>query len=143
MTNTARLDIGPSYEPSTRTTHSSSDARVILVSNRLPVTVAATDEGVEVRRSVGGLAAGLRVAHERPASTWVGWPGDLGRIEPAARRVIERRFSAMKIVWPGSQWPTHWPLEHSKLSPGTIIHSIRSKSPLSPEHASVAAHHSR
>ena len=98
MTNTARLDIGPSYEPSTRTTHSSSDARVILVSNRLPVTVAATDEGVEVRRSVGGLAAGLRVAHERPASTWVGWPGDLGRIEPAARRVIERRFSAMKIV---------------------------------------------
>src|SRR5438045_9472134 len=45
--------------------------------------------------------------------------------------------------WSGSQWPAQVPLEHLNPSPGTTDHCTRSKSPLSPEHASVFAHHSR
>src|SRR6476660_6055933 len=45
--------------------------------------------------------------------------------------------------WSGSQWPAQVPLEHLNPLPGTTDHCTRSKSPLSPEHASVFAHHSR
>src|SRR6476661_4804678 len=45
--------------------------------------------------------------------------------------------------WSGSQWPAQVPLEHLNPSPGTTDHCTRSKSPLSPEHASVLAHHAR
>src|SRR5919109_1890075 len=56
--------------------------RVLIVSNRLPVTVAVEDGRPMVRRSVGGLATGLRGLHERSGGLWIGWPGDLGGIDP-------------------------------------------------------------
>ena len=53
-----------------------SDARrVVLVSNRLPVSVKLSAEGVNVRPSSGGLASGLRSVHSSGKSTWIGWPG--------------------------------------------------------------------
>lgn len=39
--------------------------RLLVVSNRLPVTVAAHGAAVAITPSVGGLATGLRGAHER------------------------------------------------------------------------------
>src|SRR5688572_13781870 len=51
------------------------EGRLILVSNRLPVSVTRSETGFEVRPSSGGLATGLRGVHARGGSTWVGWPG--------------------------------------------------------------------
>lgn len=54
--------------------------RLIIVSNRLPITITSTDENYLIKQSVGGLATGLnaflRNMHDSDFSyLWVGWPG--------------------------------------------------------------------
>jgi trehalose 6-phosphate synthase/phosphatase len=49
--------------------------RVLIVSNRLPVTVDLDGARVGLRPSNGGLATGLRRYHEGSSSTWIGWSG--------------------------------------------------------------------
>lgn len=49
--------------------------RVIIISNRLPVTISTEKSRVSVIPSVGGLATGLKSVHEKHGSLWVGWPG--------------------------------------------------------------------
>ncbi len=68
----------------------SDERRVVLVSNRLPVSLKLGAEGVNVRPSSGGLASGLRSVHSSGNSTWIGWPGidvsgeeDLLRVDAA------------------------------------------------------------
>jgi trehalose 6-phosphate synthase/phosphatase len=51
--------------------------RLILVSNRLPITVARAQLGYEVKPSAGGLATALWPMHQAGESVWIGWPGDL------------------------------------------------------------------
>jgi trehalose 6-phosphate synthase/phosphatase len=48
---------------------------LIIISNRLPVSVRKTDKGVEVYPSSGGLATGLSGYTKRPGTKWIGWPG--------------------------------------------------------------------
>ncbi|HZI79132.1 MAG TPA: bifunctional alpha,alpha-trehalose-phosphate synthase (UDP-forming)/trehalose-phosphatase [Vicinamibacterales bacterium] len=75
--------------------------RVLIVSNRLPVTVQESAGGVEVVPSAGGLASGLRGYYQSAAATWIGWPGPMS---PAAsrggRRSLEAQLSAhnLKLV---------------------------------------------
>lgn len=49
--------------------------RLIIVSNRLPVKIDATDDGLQVSASAGGLATGLKSYHKGNNSVWIGWPG--------------------------------------------------------------------
>jgi trehalose 6-phosphate synthase/phosphatase len=72
--------------------------RLLIVSNRLPVTVHASAAGVEVVRSTGGLATGMRGPHERLGGLWIGWPGDLTGVDGAARAEVERRLEALRLV---------------------------------------------
>jgi trehalose 6-phosphate synthase/phosphatase len=48
---------------------------LIIVSNRLPVSVRKTDQGVEVYPSSGGLATGMSGYTKRRGTKWIGWPG--------------------------------------------------------------------
>ena len=49
---------------------------VIIVSNRLPVSVKRTDDGkLEFYPSVGGLATGLSAYVANKKNKWIGWPG--------------------------------------------------------------------
>ena len=51
--------------------------RIILVSNRLPVTVRRGRRGAqELVVSSGGLVAGLNPLHEHRNGIWIGHPGD-------------------------------------------------------------------
>lgn len=50
-------------------------SRLILISNRLPVTVQRQDGALAYQKSIGGLATGLKSYHERSDSIWVGWTG--------------------------------------------------------------------
>ncbi len=54
-----------------------SGARLIIASNRLPLTIHSTAQGVHLTPSSGGLATGLRPWHERTGGLWFGWPGDV------------------------------------------------------------------
>ena len=78
-------------------TGASPTGRVILVSNRLPVTVEVHDGAVEVRRSVGGLATGLRELHDRPNGLWIGWPGSLGELGAAERVAVHRELERLRL----------------------------------------------
>jgi trehalose 6-phosphate synthase/phosphatase len=73
-------------------------ARLIIVSNRLPVTVRAADGGVSVERSTGGLATGMKGPHERMGGEWIGWPGDLELLSPPAREQTDRTLADMRLV---------------------------------------------
>jgi len=48
---------------------------IIIVSNRLPVSVKKTDQGLEYYPSVGGLATGLSSYVTDSRNVWIGWPG--------------------------------------------------------------------
>ena len=73
-------------------------ARVIVVSNRLPVTVKQTATGPELTRSSGGLATGLKSVHEQRGGLWVGWPGFAGAPDPSHAAQLEARYSELSVV---------------------------------------------
>lgn len=49
--------------------------RLLIVSNRLPISVSRNDGDLSLQRSVGGLATGVGSFYKSYESVWVGWPG--------------------------------------------------------------------
>src|SRR5919106_1482109 len=74
------------------------DHRLLIVSNRLPVSAQVTTSAVRMVASSGGLATGLRPWHERSHGLWLGWPGDVSRATPAQRDEFDRRLHERSIV---------------------------------------------
>ena len=72
--------------------------RLILVSNRLPVTVKQERGEITVTRSSGGLATGLRGPHEQSGGLWIGWPGDVSRISEVQRRKLDAHLEELRCV---------------------------------------------
>ncbi len=50
-------------------------SKLIIVSNRLPVTVSRSGNNVSFRQSVGGLATGISSLSQPRERLWFGWPG--------------------------------------------------------------------
>jgi trehalose 6-phosphate synthase/phosphatase len=73
-------------------------SRVIIVSNRLPITVSLSGGTVQLRRSAGGLATGLSGPHERSGGLWMGYPGDLESLDGAQRAEVDRQLAERRIV---------------------------------------------
>jgi trehalose 6-phosphate synthase/phosphatase len=73
-------------------------SRLLIVANRLPITVSATDGGVEVQRSTGGLATGLMRPHENSDGLWIGWSGAPADLDPQQRAALDRELAAMRLV---------------------------------------------
>lgn len=49
--------------------------RLLIVSNRLPITIEKRKSGLSLRHSTGGLATGLGSFYRSYDSVWIGWPG--------------------------------------------------------------------
>jgi trehalose 6-phosphate synthase/phosphatase len=73
-------------------------SRLILVSNRLPVTVVEEPTGPALVPSSGGLATALGRLHERTEGMWVGWPGELGRMSASTRAELARSLEGRRLV---------------------------------------------
>ena len=73
-------------------------SRLLLVSNRLPVTVKVDRDGLAVTPSAGGLATGLKGPHEKSGGIWVGWPGDVSRFTEAQRAEVDARLAALRLA---------------------------------------------
>ena len=50
-------------------------SRLIIASNRLPVMINRSADGMTITPSAGGLATGLKSYHKDSNSIWIGWPG--------------------------------------------------------------------
>ncbi len=99
-------------------------ARVLIVANRLPVTVATdADGGLAIEASPGGLASGLATVHARADTLWIGWPGTTDAVEPdplaLARALAERRLVGVTLsaeelqrYYDGYSNGVLWPLFH-------------------------------
>jgi trehalose 6-phosphate synthase/phosphatase len=72
--------------------------RLIIVSNRLPMTIKSDHGEIVVSKSSGGLATGMCGFHEQSDSIWVGWPGDVSRFDTNQRAIIERHLVDIRTV---------------------------------------------
>jgi trehalose 6-phosphate synthase/phosphatase len=72
--------------------------RVLIVANRLPVTVKATESGVEVQKSSGGLATGLLRPHDQSGGLWIGWSGAPEHLTAAQQSELDQQLTAMRLV---------------------------------------------
>src|SRR5262245_8123296 len=96
------------------------DQRVVVVSNRLPITVVQQGGRLAVRRSAGGLVSALAPVLERRGGTWVGWPGASLDAQTALPETNTRYAvvpvslsrSEVKGFYHGFANATLWPLFH-------------------------------
>lgn len=72
--------------------------RLIIVSNRLPITVSYEGDDIELSSSSGGLATGLGAVHDGSESLWVGWSGLDASASPTARRALQTQLAARRLV---------------------------------------------
>ena len=70
---------------------SASQQKIIIVANRLPVTVQGRGSAVELIQSVGGLATGLSSLPKEFQTIWIGWPG---LVHNDDRKEVEKRLIA-------------------------------------------------
>jgi trehalose 6-phosphate synthase/phosphatase len=72
--------------------------RILIVANRLPVSVVRRDGAFQFERSVGGLASGLAGIHERSGGLWVGWVGGDGHpLGPVEQAVVAEGCRARRL----------------------------------------------
>ncbi|RPF49411.1 trehalose 6-phosphate synthase/phosphatase [Thermodesulfitimonas autotrophica] len=97
--------------------------RLLIVSNRLPVTVLQKKGGYRFFPSIGGLATGLKSLQRSWESLWIGWPGEIqdeeARAELRARLLTEFNCHPVFLspadvekYYGGFSNRTIWPLFH-------------------------------
>jgi trehalose 6-phosphate synthase/phosphatase len=74
------------------------DRRLLIVANRLPVTVTVHDGRAVVCQSAGGLATGLQGPHDRSGGLWIGWPGIVEDLTAEMQDEVDRQLAAMRVV---------------------------------------------
>ena len=72
--------------------------RLLIVANRLPITVQIRDGEVEVERSSGGLATGLQRPHEQSDGLWIGWSGAPDELTPDQQASLDAKLAADRLV---------------------------------------------
>ncbi len=97
--------------------------KLIIVSNRLPVSVERKGGRLNLTASVGGLATGLGSIYRRLKSLWIGWPGIIPKTseekyfleekfrEFGCKPVFLSRYSLENYYY-GFSNRTIWPLFH-------------------------------
>ncbi|HWR13515.1 MAG TPA: trehalose-6-phosphate synthase [Terriglobales bacterium] len=99
------------------------NSRLIVVSNRLPVSITEQDGSVCVERSSGGLVTALQPVMNKSGGAWIGWPGSevsaevlhaLNRNGDGNYRLIPVSLSREEVAeyYSGCSNATLWPLFH-------------------------------
>lgn len=95
--------------------------RLVVVSNRLPVTVRTGKGGLEVQASSGGLVSAMEPVLRRQGGTWIGWAGthatveasDLEGARPYDLEPVALTESEVQRYYLGLSNRSLWPLFHS------------------------------
>jgi trehalose 6-phosphate synthase/phosphatase len=64
------------------------NTRLIVVANRLPLTLRKTDEGWRTERSSGGLASAMNPLLRNGGGDWIGWAGGGGEKDKESRQAV-------------------------------------------------------
>ena len=114
-------------------------SRLLIVSNRLPVTVTMDDGEAHVVPSVGGLATGLRGPHARTGGVWIGWPGQAAPTHPKRRAELTHLLGAHRAapVWLTQTEVTRFYEEVSNGVVWPLFHYLLDQMPLHVEHWDV------
>jgi trehalose 6-phosphate synthase/phosphatase len=101
--------------------NSKSHSPVLVISNRLPITLSRGAKGLERKPSAGGLVSALDPVLRERGGTWVGWPG--AKLRPGesidgdadAYRMVPVELSDNEVTryYHGFSNGTLWPLFHS------------------------------
>lgn len=67
------------------------NSRLIVVANRLPITIQKESTGLTFQPSAGGLATGLSSLQDKLNLVWVGWPG---AVAPEDRKTAELKLTS-------------------------------------------------
>ena len=73
-------------------------ARLLIVSNRLPITVRLDDGKPRLERSSGGLATGLQGPHEQSGGLWIGWTGLSEALPEPEQAELDRRLADLRLA---------------------------------------------
>jgi trehalose 6-phosphate synthase/phosphatase len=84
----AEENVSAKPAPRLTVTQPGASARLIVVSNRLPLTLRRTDEGWATAPSSGGLASAMNPLLAKTGGDWVGWAGISGGEENTQRQSI-------------------------------------------------------
>jgi trehalose 6-phosphate synthase/phosphatase len=84
----------------------STPGRLLIVSNRLPVSAELSDGVVGLSTADGGLATGLRSWHQSSNGLWIGWPGDVSRFTDRERAQLDDELQRGGIA------PVHLTSDH-------------------------------
>jgi trehalose 6-phosphate synthase/phosphatase len=99
-------------------------SRYLIVSNRLPVTVAPDGDGFELKPSIGGLATAMAGLSSGGEMLWIGWPGDTATLSEEARarldgELLDRGLASVHLstadvegFYEGFSNGVLWPLFH-------------------------------
>ncbi|MEZ4293952.1 MAG: bifunctional alpha,alpha-trehalose-phosphate synthase (UDP-forming)/trehalose-phosphatase [Polyangiaceae bacterium] len=72
--------------------------RLLIASNRLPVTLKDERGALRLVPSSGGLATALRSPHERSGGLWFGWPGDLTHATASEKQQITEELTRLRTA---------------------------------------------
>jgi trehalose 6-phosphate synthase/phosphatase len=73
--------------------------RIVVVSNRLPLTLRWGDQGWRAEASSGGLVTAMRPVLHRTGGLWIGWPGESGTAHPdSGKRDLLARWEREKAL---------------------------------------------
>jgi trehalose 6-phosphate synthase/phosphatase len=99
--------------------------RLLIVSNRLPISVGKRRGRLRFEPSVGGLVTALGAFYQSRPSVWIGWPGiELEKVEKEEQKEIEARLASencypvflpqsdIEDYYQGFCNKTIWPLFH-------------------------------
>lgn len=73
-------------------------SRVLIVSNRLPITLRVDAEGASVTPSAGGLSTALRGPHQASEGLWIGWPGDTASATPEQKAQLDAELQERRLI---------------------------------------------
>ena len=98
-------------------------ARIVILSNRLPVTINRDGKDLTYNQSAGGLATGLNSLGDQVDKIWIGWPGEVIEDE-WERESVKNDLQKQQLVpvflnpdeienyYEGFSNETIWPLFH-------------------------------
>ena len=107
----------------------SGNSRLIVVSNRLPVSLVKEETGWKAKRSAGGLATAMDPILKQSGGIWIGWSGTHDQESPEVLKFLRDDQSCIAVNLPadlgekfyeGYANQALWPLFHNFTSSSTL-----------------------